>query len=51
MDKHQILQRTGATSDQFDRLAKKWFGSETPVTDVHEIWLLRFIAALTNKLN
>jgi hypothetical protein len=47
--KHEILQRTGATSDQYDRAAKRYFGEV--VYSVPEIWIAKFLQTLTNRIH
>ena len=47
--KHDILQKTGITSETFDRTAKRYFGEV--VDSVPEIWIVQFIKTITNKIN
>ena len=48
MTKHDILQKTGITSETFDRATRRFFGEV--VDSVPEIWMVQFIKTITNKL-
>jgi hypothetical protein len=49
--KHEILQKTGVTSDQFDKAFRKFFGSECEPGSVPGIWLAKFLQTLTNRIH
>ena len=48
--KHEILLKTGVTSDQYDKAFRKFFGSESEPGAVPEIWLVQFLQTLTNRI-
>jgi hypothetical protein len=48
--KHDIIQKTGITSETFDRAFKRFFGSECEPGAVPEIWIAQFLQTLTNRI-
>jgi hypothetical protein len=46
--KHDILQKTGITSETFDRATRRFFGEV--VDSVPQIWLAQFLQTLTNRI-
>jgi hypothetical protein len=48
--KHEILLKTGVTSDQYDKAFRKFFGSECEPGAVPQIWIAQFVQALTNRI-
>jgi hypothetical protein len=48
--KHEILQKTGVTSETFYGPFKRFFGSECEPGAVPQIWIAQFLQTLTNKI-
>jgi len=48
--KHEILLKTGVTSDQYDKAFRKFFGSECEPGAVPQIWIAQFLQTLTNRI-
>jgi hypothetical protein len=48
--KHEILLKTGVTSDQYDKAFRKLFGSECEPGAVPQLWIAQFLQTLTNRI-
>jgi hypothetical protein len=50
--KHDILAMTGATSEQYDRAFRKFFGTVEiqGSNSIPEIWIAQFLKSLTKRI-
>ena len=46
--KHDIIHKTGITSETFDRVTRRFFGEV--VDSVPEIWIGQLLQTLTNRI-